>query len=150
MSVARVNLISLKGCTVRIRLGADWGVYIAMNTKLDTLKNRTAPIEMAPDDFRALGHQLVDSLADWLAKMPRGLVTRDESVADIRRVLKSERGLPDVGEGAAQVLREAANLLFEHSLFNGHPRFFGYITSSPAPLGALGDFLAAMINQNVG
>jgi aromatic-L-amino-acid/L-tryptophan decarboxylase len=121
-----------------------------MNTKVETLKNRTAAIEMVPDEFRALGHELVDSLADWLVKMPNGLVTKDESVADIRRVLGSERGLPDAGEGAAQVLREAANLLFDHSLFNGHPRFFGYITSSPAPLGALGDFLAAMINQNVG
>jgi len=122
---------------------------MAMNTKRDKLKNRTAPIEMVPDDFRALGHELVDLLADWLAKMPQGLVTRDESVADIRRALRSERGLPDAGEGAAQVLKEATNLLFEHSLFNAHPRFFGYITSSPAPLGALGDFLAAMINQNV-
>ena len=44
----------------------------------------------------------------------RGLVTRGESVAEIRRALKSERGLPDSGEGAAQELREAANLLFEH------------------------------------
>ena len=26
-------------------------------------------------------------------------------------------------------------MLFDHSLFNGHPRFFGYITSSPAPIG---------------
>jgi hypothetical protein len=82
--------------------------------------------------------------------MPHGIVSRDESVAEIRRALKSERGLPDAGEGASQVLKEATSLLFEHSLFNGHPRFFGYITSSPAPLGALGDFLAAMINQNVG
>ena len=105
---------------------------------------------MAPDAFRALGHQLVDSLADWLANMPHGLVTKVESVGEIRRALKSERGLPEAGEDAAQVLNEAANLLFEHSLFNGHPRFFGYVTSSPAPLGALGDFLAAMINQNVG
>jgi aromatic-L-amino-acid/L-tryptophan decarboxylase len=123
---------------------------MAMSTKLNTNQIRTAPIEMAPNDFRALGHQLVDSLADWLARMPHGLVTRDESAADIRRALKSDRGLPDTGEDAAQLLREAADLLFEHSLFNGHPRFFGYITSSPAPLGALGDFLAAMINQNVG
>ena len=44
------------------------------------------------------------------------------------------------------LLDEAARLLFEHSLFNGHPRFFGYITSSPAPIGALGDLLAAAVN----
>jgi glutamate/tyrosine decarboxylase-like PLP-dependent enzyme len=40
--------------------------------------------------------------------------------------------------------------LFEHSLFNGHPRFFGYITASPAPIGILGDLLASAINPNVG
>jgi len=49
-----------------------------------------------------------------------------------------------------QVLDRAATLLFDHSLFNGHPRFFGYITSSPAPIGALGDLLASAVNQNVG
>ena len=48
------------------------------------------------------------------------------------------------------LLERATELLFEHSLFNGHPRFFGYITSSPAPIGVLGDLLAAAINQNVG
>jgi glutamate/tyrosine decarboxylase-like PLP-dependent enzyme len=40
--------------------------------------------------------------------------------------------------------------LFEHSLFNGHPRFFGYITASPAPIGILGDLLAAALNPNCG
>jgi glutamate/tyrosine decarboxylase-like PLP-dependent enzyme len=41
-------------------------------------------------------------------------------------------------------------LLLQHSLFNGHPKFLGYITSSAAPIGALGDLLAAAINPNVG
>jgi glutamate/tyrosine decarboxylase-like PLP-dependent enzyme len=35
-------------------------------------------------------------------------------------------------------------------LFNAHPRFFGYITAAPAPIGVLGDFLAAAVNANVG
>jgi glutamate/tyrosine decarboxylase-like PLP-dependent enzyme len=48
------------------------------------------------------------------------------------------------------LVSEATELLFDHSLFNGHPRFFGYITSSPAPIGMFGDFLAAALNQNVG
>ena len=40
--------------------------------------------------------------------------------------------------------------MFEHSLFNGHPRFFGYITASPAPIGILGELLAAAVNPNCG
>ena len=64
--------------------------------------------------------------------------------------MKADRGLPESGTDARQLLGEAAELLFRHSLFNGHPRFFGYITSSPAPIGALGDLLASAVNQNVG
>ncbi len=35
-------------------------------------------------------------------------------------------------------------------MFNGHPKFFGYITSSPTQVGALADLLAAAVNPNVG
>ena len=59
-------------------------------------------------------------------------------------------GLPEAGAPAPGLLAEAASLLFEHSTFNGHPRFFGYITSSAAPIGALADLLAAAVNPNVG
>jgi glutamate/tyrosine decarboxylase-like PLP-dependent enzyme len=48
------------------------------------------------------------------------------------------------------LLERTAELLFEHSLFNAHPRFFGYITAAPAPIRVLGDFLAAAVNANVG
>jgi aromatic-L-amino-acid decarboxylase len=40
--------------------------------------------------------------------------------------------------------------LFDHSLFNAHPKFFGYITAPPAPIGILGDFIASALNPNVG
>src|ERR1700736_3330967 len=111
---------------------------------------RTAPLAMTPDDFRTLGHRLVDWIADHLGTLPGRPVTRDESPGDVRQALDSGRRLPNTGVDAARALTEATELLFEHSLFNGHPRFFGYITSSPAPLGMLGDLLAAAINQNVG
>jgi glutamate/tyrosine decarboxylase-like PLP-dependent enzyme len=50
----------------------------------------------------------------------------------------------------SSLLDEAVDLLFDHSVFNGHPRFMGFITSSAAPIGALGDLLAAAVNPNVG
>ena len=43
-----------------------------------------------------------------------------------------------------------ARLLVDQSLFNAHPRVFGYITASPPPIGILGDFLASALNASVG
>ena len=118
--------------------------------QLDTLRRRRAPIAMSSTEFRDVGHRLVDLVADRLAGVPHGPLTRHESPAALRAVLGAERSLPVEGAAASPLLEEAAGLLFDHSLFNGHPRFFGYITSSPAPIGMFGDFLAAALNQNVG
>jgi glutamate/tyrosine decarboxylase-like PLP-dependent enzyme len=119
-------------------------------TDLDTRRSRTAPADMTAAGFRAAGHRLVDQIAGWLETLPDGRVVHDESPADVRHALQADRGLPETGTDAGALLDEAARLLFDHSLFNGHPRFFGYITSSPAPIGALGDLLASAVNQNVG
>jgi glutamate/tyrosine decarboxylase-like PLP-dependent enzyme len=113
-------------------------------------KNRTAPIEMNADAFRALGHHLVDRIADFLDSLPTRPVTTGESPSQIREVLDSSRLLPDFGTDPEQLVDHAAELLFNHSLFNSHPRFWGYITASAAPIGILGDFLASAVNQNAG
>jgi glutamate/tyrosine decarboxylase-like PLP-dependent enzyme len=110
---------------------------------------RQAPLEMSGDDFRKLGHRLVDRIGAFLDALPERRVTGAESPRAIRERLGAG-GLPEAGTPAPQLLEEAADLLFEHSLFNGHPRFWGYITSSAAPIGALGDLLAAAVNPNVG
>jgi glutamate/tyrosine decarboxylase-like PLP-dependent enzyme len=81
--------------------------------------------------------------------MPQGPVTTGETPDAIRRAI-GVRGLPPDGQPARELLDEAADLLFAHSLFNGHPRFWGFITSSAAPIGALADLLAASVNPNVG
>lgn len=122
----------------------------APDPDLEALRHRRAPIEMTADEFRTLGHRLVDRIAEEWAGLPARRVTTPESPGEIRRVLDAGRGLPAIGADAQQVLDDAARLLFDHSLFNGHPRFFGYITSSPAPIGVLGDLLAAALNQNLG
>ena len=118
--------------------------------EIEALRQRKAPLEMPPGEFREIGHRLVDQIADRLAKLPDAPVTPAESPADVRAVLGAERPLPPAGTDAGRLVSEATELLFDHSLFNGHPRFFGYITSSPAPIGMFGDFLAAALNQNVG
>jgi aromatic-L-amino-acid decarboxylase len=114
------------------------------------LKNRAAPLAMSSKEFRELAAQLIDRIADFLDSIPQRPVTRAESPAVVRQALVAQRTLPERGADPAQLLHHAADLLFDHSLFNGHPRFWGYITSSAAPIGALGELLAAAVNPNVG
>jgi glutamate/tyrosine decarboxylase-like PLP-dependent enzyme len=113
-------------------------------------ENRHAPLAMDAETFRRLGHRLVDQVAALVEAVPRGPVTRDQSPSSVRQALGLDGPLPDQGTAPGPLLEETARRLFAHSLFNGHPRFFGYITASPAPIGMLGDFLAAALNPNVG
>ena len=105
---------------------------------------------MPAERFRAAGHRLVDQIATLLESIPGRPVTRDESPSAVREALSLNGPLPEDGEDADALLESAARLVADHSLFNGHPRFFGYITAPPAPVGILGDFLAAALNPNVG
>jgi aromatic-L-amino-acid/L-tryptophan decarboxylase len=111
---------------------------------------RRAPLEMDADRFRAIGHALVDQIAAALDAIPRGPVTTDRTPAAVREALGLNSRLPAEGTDAATLVAATTEQLFDHSLFNAHPRFWGYITSSPAPIGILGDFLASALNPNVG
>lgn len=119
-----------------------------MPTSLDA-DRRSTPIELSPDEFRRLGHELVDQLAELFATLPQRPVTRGRTPSEVRAQLGGG-ALPARGSEAGPLLERASQLLFDSSLFNGHPRFWGFITSPPAPLGVLGDLLAAGVNPNVG
>lgn len=110
---------------------------------------RCAPIEINPEDFRKAGYRVVDQLADHLEQLPNGPVTTGETPSEIRKLL-GKKSLPDEGIALENLIDETIALLVNHSLFIGHPRFWGYITSSAAPIGALADMIAATINPNVG
>ncbi len=111
---------------------------------------RRAPLAVSPDDFREAGHALVDRIADFLTSLPVRPVSPGEAPDEVRVALGSERGIPEEGAPLSSLVSEATDLLFQHSTFNGHPRFFGYITAAPAPVGMLADLLAAAVNPNVG
>jgi aromatic-L-amino-acid decarboxylase len=116
----------------------------------ETIANRIAPLNLSSDDFRATGHQLVESIADFFDSLAQRPVTTGESPSAIREALDAGRTLPNHGAEVGELVNRAAGLLFDHSLFNAHPRFWGYVTSSAAPIGVLGELLAAAANANCG
>lgn len=112
-------------------------------------KERLTPLEINKDDFKQIGYQLIDIVAEYYDSISEKAVTTGESPKQIKAILGNDP-LPENGTPASELFARATNLMFNHSLFNGHPKFMGYITSSPSPIGALADLLASVINPNVG
>src|SRR5579872_3924563 len=110
---------------------------------------RKSPIQIEKEDFTKIGHQLIDAIADFYDTIENRPVTKGESPSQLQNII-GVRSLPNEGSAAGEIISKATELLFEHSLFNGHPKFHGYITSSPAPIGSLADLLASTVNPNVG
>jgi aromatic-L-amino-acid decarboxylase len=113
---------------------------------------RRSPLELDPETFRALGYELVDELTLLLGELQSPAerpVVPEQSPADVDAAL-GEAPLPEEGSPPGEVLRDATKLLFDRSLLVGHPRFWGYVVGAPAPIGVLGDLLAAGVNPNVG
>ncbi len=110
---------------------------------------RVSPIEMSGEDFKKIGYQLVDVISNFMETIHENQVTTGETPKQIQEILGNDP-LPDNGMAVSEIIDRSSDLLFNHSLLNGHPKFFGYITSSPSPIGAMADFLAAAVNPNVG
>ena len=110
---------------------------------------RSSAILTDSNEFRKVGHQLIDQIASFLEDIHERPVTSGLSGNEIRALLQTTC-LPEKGSDIRGIMDHAFEVLVQNSLFNGHPRFMGYITSSPAPAGILADLLAAAINPNVG
>jgi aromatic-L-amino-acid decarboxylase len=115
----------------------------------DRSRQRSAPADTSPREFRAIGHSLVDAVADFLDRLPDA-PTASPLLPDAMRKKLGRRALPEKGTDIAPVIEKFSKIFFEQSTHNGSPRFFGYITSSAAPISALADLLAAAVNPNCG
>ena len=111
--------------------------------------NRESPIEITKDEFKKIGYQLIETISHFIDTIDEKPVTTGETPKQIQTVL-GNASLPEHGTSVSELFSKTSDLLLNHSLFNGHPKFFGYITSSPAPIGALADLLATAVNQNTG
>ncbi|MEZ4416723.1 MAG: aminotransferase class V-fold PLP-dependent enzyme [Gemmatimonadota bacterium] len=111
---------------------------------------RVSAAHMSADEFRSAGHALVDRIAELFETLPSRPVTPGWDATAARQVIGAPRPLPEAGAPAGELVRSATESVIEGSLYNAHPRFFGYITAGSAPVGVLGELLAAAVNPNVG
>ena len=112
-------------------------------------KNRVSAVEISAAEFKRIGYELIDNLAVFYTHISEQPVTSAETPKQINDLV-GQSALPEKGLPASTIISNATELLLNHSLLNGHPKFFGYITSSPTQIGAFADLLAAAVNPNVG
>ena len=106
----------------------------------------TTPPAMDPEHFRRLGHDLVDLVTDYLAGL-RGRPVFRPMQPTARGTLMQE-ALGEAGASPEAIVERFRAAVLPHAMGNGHPRFFGWVNSPPAPIGVLADFLAAAMNPS--
>jgi aromatic-L-amino-acid decarboxylase len=95
---------------------------------------------MTPDEFRALGHRLIDWIADYRATVAGLPVAARTSPGDIRGQLPIMP--PVVAETFEPIFRDLERVLLPGLTHWQHPRFFGYFPSNASLASVLGDLLS--------
>src|SRR5665648_520355 len=90
--------------------------------------NRETPIEIGKEEFKKIGYKLIDKIANFIDTIDKKPVTNGESPLQLQKILGNSP-LPEKGAPAEEILTKTSELLINHSLLNGHPKFLGYITA---------------------
>ena len=104
------------------------------------------PPALDPEHFRRLAHEAVDLVVDYLAGVPERPVFKPMTPAERAALMQEPLGAAGLDPEA--LLHRVRSAVLPHAMGNGHPRFFGWVNSPPAPIGVLADFLAAAMNPS--
>ena len=108
------------------------------------------PETLDPEDWdglRGLAHRIVDEAIDFVQHV-RERPVRQPLPAEVAARLRTP--VPLEPQGAEAVYRDFREQVMPYSMGNIHPRFWAWYMGNGTMLGALGEFLAATLNPNVG
>lgn len=102
--------------------------------------------DMPHDEFRTVGHKLIDWIADYRERIREYPVMSAATPGETA----SRLGLspPLEGRSADEILAEFASSIMPGVTHWNHPRFFGYFGSSGSGPGIYGELLCSALNVN--
>ncbi len=109
-----------------------------------------APESLDPADWnalRALAHRALDDSFDYLQTVRDRPVWQPVPDAVVTRLKESAPRQPLGAEAAYQDFRD---LVLPYPVGNIHPRFWAWFMGNGTPFAAVADFLAAIVNPNLG
>ncbi|HEX5071187.1 MAG TPA: aminotransferase class V-fold PLP-dependent enzyme [Vicinamibacterales bacterium] len=93
---------------------------------------------MTPEEFRQYGHQLIDWIADYRARVGELPVMARTAPGEIKARLPEQP--PETGESFDTIFKDLDNVVLPGLSHWAHPRFFGYFPSNGDLSSVLGDF----------
>ncbi len=97
-------------------------------------------------EIQTLGRAALDFIAGYYSSLADRRVIHSTTSSALRSLLTEP--LPQSG-AAFESLLETVQVIAEFSRHNGHPRFFGYVSSPGTPVAALGSMIESALNVNL-
>jgi aromatic-L-amino-acid decarboxylase len=95
---------------------------------------------MTPDEFRKIGHHLIDWIADYRQKVESRPVMARTEPGEIKAQLPAMP--PEMPEGFDAIFRDLEQVILPGLTHWQHPQFFGYFPSNAALASVLGDYIS--------
>lgn len=99
------------------------------------------------DAMRELGHQMIDDMMHHIQTL-RDQPTWQEMPQHVKDYFKQP--LPEEPQSESLVYQDFVENVLPYPLGNLHPHFWGWVLGTGTPMGALAEFLSAMMNSNTG
>src|SRR5437660_295974 len=96
---------------------------------------------MGPEEFRAAGHELIDWIADYRARIPELPVQAQVDPGEVAGQLP--KNAPEEAEPFARLLADLDAIVVPGVTQVQHPRYFGWFPSNATLSSALGDLATA-------
>ena len=95
---------------------------------------------MTPEEFRRLGHELIDRIADYRVGVAERPAMAQVAPGAIRAALP--KAAPPAPEPFARIFADLDALILPGLSHFGHPGFFGYFPANSELASVLGDYLS--------
>jgi len=96
---------------------------------------------MGPEDFRAAGHELIDWIADYRARIPQLPVQARVGPGEVAGKLPGRA--PEEAEPFSRVLADLEDIVVPGVTQVQHPRYYGWFPSNASLSSVLGDLAAS-------
>jgi len=96
---------------------------------------------MTPEEFRQRGHEIIDWLADYHARISHYPVQPATQPGDVKAMLPASP--PAEAEGFGEIIADLDSVVLPNISHWQHPRFFGYFPSNSLGSGILGDLVSS-------